>query len=90
MAAVGGGETSLIEGAAGISFNAEGTLMPASSLLIRWRFSYSWMDTNHLSDLDLSVGYIFFFTEVRIGLWLMDTDGADSLWGPYFGIAFWF
>ena len=41
-------------------------------------------------EADISIGYIFKILELRAGMWLMDTDGANALWGPYVGVAIWF
>ncbi len=77
------------ESAGGVSANADGTIMAAPGLMLRWSFSYTWFETNHLIDAEISLGYIVKIIEFRIGAWMMETDGADELWGPYAGLAIW-
>ena len=78
------------EDVGGVSFNAEGTFMTLPSLMLRYRWSYTWFETNKLIDADISFGYVLYILELRVGFWYMDTSGADPLMGPYAGVALWF
>ncbi len=87
---VGLGGSGMSEDVGGVSFNAEGTFMTLPGMMLRYRWSYTWFETNRLIDADISFGYVLFILELRVGFWYMDTSGADPLLGPYAGIALWF